>query len=70
MIQDKFKKIFQKSDSKPVKSREIIEEKGFLLISEAKEVDSSLKEFSKLDFLSEKEERTRIKLVIEREKLK
>ena len=68
-MKDKLKRIFQKSDSKPTKSRELIEEKGFLLINEHKEVIVSLKEFDKLDFLSEKEEQNRTKLVIERAKL-
>ena len=66
---DKVKKIFQKSESKPVKSRELIEERGFLLINQIKELDKSLKEFEKLDFMSEAEECSKIKLAIEREKL-
>ena len=68
-MKDKIKRIFQKLDSKPVKSRSIIEEKGFLLINEHKEVIASLREFDKLDFLSEPEERTRVNLVLRRERL-
>lgn len=80
MIRDKINKVLhkqkkqepkpQKSKVKPMKSRRLIEEKGFLLIEECKRIESNLKEFDRLDFLSEGEEQSRIKLVIEREKLK
>jgi len=52
-----------------MKSRQTIESKGIILINQVKEIESSLKEFDGLDFLSEQEETGRIKLVIEREKL-
>jgi len=85
MIHDNFYKISKflrkqkKQESKPrpqkpkvksMKCRELLESKGILLINQVKQVDSDLKEFEKLDFLSDAEEQSRIKLVIEREKLK
>lgn len=66
---DKIKRIFQKQQEKPVKSRETIEQRGLILLGQLKEIDASLKEFDRLDFLSEAEEQSRIKLAVERERL-
>ena len=47
-----------------MKTKKIIEEKVMLIVQELRETESALKEYRQYEFLSELEERQRLKLII------